>query len=1018
MKMRKTSFLIYAALCGAAPSFGATPGPKVDYAPTVVWTTPDVNATDANGLATRGMLYHAMANPAGTVDRLCRAIRTGCENSSLSQARLADLDQVLAVAELRVGTDDAVRAVSQWLDDNLSSPHRADMTLLLADLTLEQGEYADALGRYKAIDIDALSPTLRDDYLYHKAYAYLMTGDYGAAATVFDHPELLGSKTYGNAARFYKGYLCYVNRDYRDALAWWDKVNSYTLPGKMADYYRAQIAYYDGRYNEALRLATPLLSQTGVPALFTAEANRVVGESLYATGESTRAIPYLKKYVSQVESPERSALYILGLAYYNEGEYKSAVDALTPVTTDKSAMGQSAYLYIGQALHRLGDNTGAIMSFNRALEMDVDPAVTEAAYYNYAVARSRGGGVPFASAVNTFEDFLTRFPDSRHADEVAGYIVTGYVTDGNYRAALNSINKINNPSPRILTAKQNVLYLLGAKQLASDDARGAVTSLSEAVRLARYDKDIADESTLLLGEALYRTGRYDEAATNLLDYLDAVPASAPNRPIALYDLGYTRMAQQDWSKAALNFERLLANPGDLSQSTLVDVYNRLGDARYYQRDWTGAAQAYDKAYSLNPDEGDYPLYQKAVMLGYSGRYADKLASLQLLTSSFPSSALIPDALMQQAEAYTQLHDYGKALDVYRRLIDNHGGTPQGRKAYLFLASSEAGGGDIDAAIDTYQRLIALAPTSNEARLADEAVKRLHAQRGTLAEYAAFVRSIDGAPTLDTEETETLAWNAAEHAYLGGKGTALLEKFVNDYPASAYAPDAVFYLLESADAQGDDSQAYRWATVFVNNYPDNASAEDALIIKAEIEYDRGQGMDALATWETLEQKASSAETANIARLGIMRVARDINDPARMSRTARALLASSTIGADEKAEATFSLALAYSLDNQTDRAVETWSQLAKNPDEPYGAQAAVYAAETLNAEKRFDASARIAEAFVNSGTPHAYWLARGFLALSDAYVGLGRHFEAKEFLKALKENYPGNEPDIFDMIEQRL
>ncbi len=60
----------------------------------------------------------------------------------------------------------------------------------------------------------------------------------------------------------------------------------------------------------------------------------------------------------------------------------------------------------------------------------------------------------------------------------------------------------------------------------------------------------------------------------------------------------------------------------------------------------------------------------------------------------------------------------------------------------------------------------------------------------------------------------------------------------------------------------------------------------------------------------------------------------------------------------------------------------------------------------------------ERLVNANPPHIYWLARGFILLSDINRNEGNTFEADEYLKSLRENYPGTEPDIFLMIDQRL
>ena len=56
-------------------------------------------------------------------------------------------------------------------------------------------------------------------------------------------------------------------------------------------------------------------------------------------------------------------------------------------------------------------------------------------------------------------------------------------------------------------------------------------------------------------------------------------------------------------------------------------------------------------------------------------------------------------------------------------------------------------------------------------------------------------------------------------------------------------------------------------------------------------------------------------------------------------------------------------------------------------------------------------------IEVSTPHAYWLARSFVLLSDVYVKLDRKMEAKQYLLSLQQNYQAND-DIAGMIESRL
>jgi len=47
-----------------------------------------------------------------------------------------------------------------------------------------------------------------------------------------------------------------------------------------------------------------------------------------------------------------------------------------------------------------------------------------------------------------------------------------------------------------------------------------------------------------------------------------------------------------------------------------------------------------------------------------------------------------------------------------------------------------------------------------------------------------------------------------------------------------------------------------------------------------------------------------------------------------------------------------------------------------------------------------------------------VARGFILMSDIYKSQGKNFEAREYLEALRDNYPGDETDIQSILESRL
>ena len=968
-----------------------------------------LTGTDADGFMSRANYFYNDCDWQACLDQLEMVDMTALDRG---ERELHAWQK--AMASFRLQRPDAEEQFAEFIAEYPSSAHRQDARMGIADCLFGKN-YAEALAAYLKVDPEGLSPELREDYTYRLSYCYLRLGDYDHALEGFRRLE---GSSYGNAARFYRGYIAYARGNYDEAAELLSGVDRNTAPGNMADYYMCQIYFAQGRYEQALSTALKAGADRQAGSDFRAEADRIAGESLYLLGRGDEAIPYLRRYTAAVESTMLSTLYILGLSEYGAGAYREAVATLAPVAGEDSSMGQNANLYAGLALLKLGDKDAAIISFDRALNMRHDEKARENAYYNYAVARYMGGSVPFGSSVTTFEDFLSQYPESRHADDVRQYIVEGYLTDNNYEEALRSIERAAHPSPRILAAKQQVLYTLGARDLAGGRTSQAISRLEQADALRRHNQRIARETDLALGEAYLRDGRLDDAATRILAYLDAAPAGDANRPVAYYDLAYTRMGQKDYEKAAINLRRITENPGSAGQDMLTDAYNRLGDANYYQKHWAEAMEAYGKALELQPTKGDYPLFQMAVIDGYTGRFADKVARLEQMESRFPTSALMPDALLEKAEAQVRLGQLDNAQQSLTDLTRDYAQTSQSRQALLRLATTLDQSGKSDMAVKTYREIVTRYPSSDEAVAAVEALKTHAAADGNMDELMSFVASIENAPSVDVAEADRLSFESAEELYLDKNDASRLRAYINQYPAGSGTLKALVYLMEEADAAGNDNRAYEYACRIVNQYPDNAAAEDALALKADIEYDRGQGQQALDTWKELEKKASNPENMAVARMGILRVARDLGDADQLISAADAVLSSSSAGAEDLTEATFSRGLGLQLKGRNDEARALWESQAQLTEDIYGAKSAVYLAQSLLDDGQLDKARKVAMDFVDKASSHTYWLGRGFIVLSDISRAQGNSFEADSFLEALKKNYPGTEPDIFSMIDERL
>ncbi len=1000
--MKFRNLILYTILTASAPL-------SAQIAP--VSAPADINATGAPGYLARARAMYADRNYTGCLDQLTMLRRF---NPTPAQQEMADY--LRAVATLHTpGGDDALQLLQEFLAAYPSSTLRPQVHASVGDYYFTRGKYSEAYAAYTAFDISTLTGDEFDDALYRRSYSALMLAQVSTAQAGFG---TLASRPgrYRTAARFYMGYIAYAEGDYTEAMRYLPDTTSDPELGPAALYYIAQIDFMQGRYREAAQRAEAALKTDAMPQ-FAPEANRIAGESWFNLGDESRAIPYLRRYLATTASaPKPSASYILGVAEFRLGEYDRAISALGHASEVPDAMGQSANLFLGQAYVEKGNTDAALMAFEKAYRMNYDREVAETALYNYAVAKSQGGRVPFGNSVALFESFLSQYPQSRYAPEVQDYIVTGYLTDNNYEGALRAIEAMRRPSAEALDAKQRALFALGTRDYAAGRYTAALSRFQGAASTGS-DKGIARQSLLWQGNTLYELERYDQAIKAFNSFLRQTPASDPNAVIARYDLGYAEFAEGNYDAALTQFRKVIdARP--TAPGMLADAYSRAADCHYYRSDFSGAADLYDRAYQLNPDAGDYALYQQAIMQGLQRDHKGKIARLDRLAELFPSSGLIPAAMLEKAESYAAVDDSRSAIATYNKLIADYPSSPYARKGMLQLAIAYRSSGRAADAENAYRNVISTYPTSEEARLAADDLKRIYADAGQLDRYTAFISSIPDAPQTDPSELDALAFRSAEADYVNNDRTERLEAYLRDYPRGVNEPQALYLLARAASDAGDNARALDFASQLTERYPDSESAADVLLIKADAEHAQGKGEEALASYRRLALRTSSAQTLRQARLGVMRTAAELADYAAALEAADQLLASSATTLTEAPEVRYTRAVALNALGRTSEAMEQWSQLASDPSELYGSRAAVSLAEAYLAAGDNDRARSTADALINANPPHSYWLARAFIVLSDALRAQGDNFEADEYLRSLRNNYPGKEAEIFQMIDSRL
>ena len=966
-----------------------------------------------NRLFVEGKELFSLKNYSGCIDKL-EAYKQHSTDADLIQ----EADYMLVYSAYEQGRPNAVELLKDYLDVYPASRHADEVNFLIGSAHFGQGEYQKAIFWFNESNIDMLSPEQQEAYCFRLAYSLLQIGDMEKARGYFARIEQIGTK-YREASTYYVAYIDYATGKYNNALVEFTRLKDLPDYKERSLYYITQIYFIQNKYEKVISEGKELLASYP-DSENNSEVYRIMGNAYYHLGNEDQAINMLSKYVSSTDSPLRGDLYILGVCYYNKGNYSSAVNALGRTVRENDALSQNAYLYLGQSYLKLKDKNNARMAFEAAATSSFDKQVKEAAMYNYALLIHETAFTGFGESVTIFEDFLNDFPNSKYADKVNDYLVEVYLTTKNYQAALNSIDKIKHPSTKILEAKQDILFQLGTQAFTNMELDKAVDLFSRAISLGAYNLESRNDAYFWRGESYYRQGEYNKAISDYRTYLNNTrQRNTDMYALAHYNLGYNYFKLKEYGEALNRFRQYVNLESNQQTPAYADAYNRIGDCLFHNRQFAMAEENYTRAAQLQPSAGDYSVYQKGFLLGLQKDYKGKISVMDRLIREFPESQYVDDALFEKGRSYVLLDNNQAAAASFEQLMRDFPQSSLARKAGVQLGLIYFNDNQPEKAADAYKSVISNYPGSEEAKVALQDLKSVYIELNDINSFAAYANSLGGNVRFEVSEQDSLTYLAAEKLFMRGDNEGArrsLTNYLQTFPQGAFSSNANFYLASIAFAKKDLEEAKRLFSLVLES-GDTKFREESWARKAEIEYLDKDYAAAMESFKHLQAVAENPENKEAAKLGLMRCAELIGQPQEALLAANDLLKEPKLSPEIMSEARYVRAKAYISLKQENKALADLKEISKDTRTIHGAEAKYLLAQLYYDNKDDKNAETVLMNFIENGTPHQYWLARGFILLADIYIRQGDDFQARQYLTSLQNNYKGDD-EIAAMIEDRL
>ena len=939
-------------------------------------------------------------------------------NDNSNVITVSEAEYYRSMAALNLFNPDGEYRVITYIRTHPESPRINEAYLALGNYFYQNKTYRKAVTYLELVNRQELSSDKLPEYFFRLGYSLFMTGNKPRALLMFSEIKDIDTE-YTPPALYYFSHIAYDQKMYQTAMDGFTRLKDDETFGKVVPFYIVQILYLQKDYDQILTTAPQLLNSAGQARAI--ELYRFIGDAYYNKENYKDALPFLEKYSAATRISEREDKYELAYCYYKTGDLDKAIKLFREIGAKSDLLSQNIWFLLGDSYLQKGDKKRAQLGFFEASKLDFDKKIKEDALFNYAKLTYETSYSPFGEAITAFEDYIERYPSSARMEEAYNYLISTYLQIKNYKAALASLDKIPNKSGKLEEAYQRVAFYRGLELFKNMELDASIGMFDKSLKYEKYNRQLWARTIYWRGEASYRLGKYEDAKADYTTFL-GIPGSSAlgENNLVRYNLGYTLFNLKDYGNAITHLQTFESNVANMRSDVMADARNRIADCYYITTSYPSAVTYYDKVIDYGKVDADYAMFQKGFLLGLMKNEKGKVDVLSSLTSRYPSSSYVVDAIFERGRAYVVLEEFKKGETDFNTVISVFPESPFVPRAMVQLGLLYSNRGENDKAIVQYKKVIENYKSTPEARNAMTGLKNTYVEINDVESYFAYTKTLQGYGDVNLAEKDSLLYTSGENLYITGKydkATETFKNYLNEFPNGSFLQNAQFYLAECYKRAGNEDEALK-LYILLADAPVNQFTEQSIIAAATAYYGKEDFKTSMEYYEKLEKAAGSSENKIIALKGQLRSAYQLGDAQKTITAAEKISSSVNIPEELSREALFMKAKAnYSLNNYDDALID-FRKTATEVISVEGAESKYRVAELLYRKDQLDESEKIISEFIDQNTPHQFWMARMFLLLADISIKKGDKLQARATLESLRDNYSIDNDGILDEVKAKL
>ncbi len=922
------------------------------------------------------------------------------ENTASSHTYLnQDIEYYFIVCGLALDQQVAEEQAKSFIAVANNEPRQQIMSYHLAKFYFIRNDFENAVTYYERAGYDNLSNEEIADAKFELAYSYFNLKRFEEAKPLFNEIHQLPKNKYYYPANYYYGFISYRDRNYAEALKAFKLVENQEQYVGLVPYYIAEIYYFQGKKEEALRYGEEVLKRGNL--FYQKELNLLIGQIYFEKRDFAKALPLLEAYVNSSGKVTKEILYELSYCYYEANRVDKAIEGFKQLSNEKDSLGQNSMYLLGDLYIRTNQKANARNAFQYSANNSSNRKQQEISRFNYAKLSYELGFQDIA--LNSMKTFLDLYPASVYATEAKEILVGILANTNNFNDALELYESFDKPTPAMQKIYPKILYGKATELINDQQLRKADELLTKILQDPNAGK-VLPYANFWKGEIAYRLGHYDDAIRFATAYVQSAAISQGEAsPVsAKYLLGYSYLKKENYGQASNYFQQVAATISSQSSSMEQDAYVRTADSYFMNKDYSKAKNMYDNVINNALPQSDYALFQQAMIAGIRSS-SEKIRILNTLSRQYPSSDLIPDVTMEIANTYMADEKFRDAIPYLNNILLLPNANRLKPQTYLKLGLAYYNLNSNNEALNNYQKLISLYPQSAEADEALDNIKNIYVEEGKPNEYVDFLKR--SGKSISVSEADSITYAAAELKYNNGdcaNAIAGFNNYLSRYPDGSFSLQANYFRSECYVKNKDFKNAVAGYAAVLNK-GNSKYAELSALNAAKISYFELQDYPAAKIYFTkLREVAVSQENQLEALRGLVRSYYQTKDYAQANIAANELLTKKGLSTDDRSVANLVLGKSLQANNQCEKAIAAFKSVAVINKSAWGAEARYEIANCYYTSNNFTAAEKAAMEVIKVTGSYDYWVAKAYILLGDIYMQQKDYFNAKATYQSVANN----------------